>query len=53
MNKDGEKVLILRKVLDCGSPLLLLYGKTAMPRRQKAAAVQDAVAFTVPTSFHA
>src|SRR5688500_13975544 len=34
----------IRQVLDCGSPLPLLVGKSFVPKRQLTGAVQDAVA---------
>jgi hypothetical protein len=39
---DGKSVRSFREVLDCGSPLPLFYRSTGAPKRQRAAAVQDA-----------
>jgi hypothetical protein len=52
MHTDNTRCLILRKVLDCGSPLPLSRGEPAMLKRQRAAAVQDAVAFALSVGFH-
>jgi hypothetical protein len=51
MDTDTERLMILREVLDCGSPLPLLRGEPAMRKRQRAAAVQDAGAFALPPVF--
>jgi hypothetical protein len=43
---------IIRKVLDCGSPLPLFHREPCVTQRQRAAAVQDAAAqFSISSHF--
>jgi hypothetical protein len=41
---DVPAGLFLREVLECASPLALFVGRLAMKKRQRAAAVHDAIA---------
>jgi hypothetical protein len=50
--RDEKTVGRFREVLDCGSPLPLFHRSTGDPKRQRAAAVQDAGAqFDSPSIF--
>jgi hypothetical protein len=51
-SQDGKVEGKFREVLDCGSPLPLFSRSTGDPKRQRAAAVQDAGArFDCPGNF--
>jgi len=49
---DCFERVILREVLECASPLALCAAGLAMLKRQRAAAVQDAIAYFLPLTIY-